>query len=143
MKLKKYLNGAIKMKKAKRTLVALLITANAITSYFTYLYFNTKPVKIAGKTKIIYKSIDRDYDKLTKTNCIKELKRYGTDIPRLDGHIEQPNIFYAEAGLYDRTWSRKFKLKVKVNESSNWRYYVGFGVLGTIAGGTIIYKIMK
>jgi signal transduction histidine kinase len=135
-------NVVIKMKKIKRILIILLIVSNAITSYFTYLYFTRDPaIKIVEKTKIAYKTVYRDYNKLSTNDCLKELMKYDTDIPRLDGRIEQSNIFYAEAGLNERTWSRKFKLKI--SEGSNWKYYVGFGVLGTIAGGTIIYKIMK
>jgi hypothetical protein len=129
------------MKKVKILIVIISLVGNCVTGYFTYLYFNTKPIKIAGKTKIIYEPVDRDYNKLTKTDCVKELFKYSTDKPYLDGYMKNDNVFHAEAGLYDRKWNREFKLKIK--QSGNWRYYLGFGAVGMAAGGFVIYKIIK
>jgi hypothetical protein len=125
-------------------LIVFLIITNIITGFFTYLYFTRKPdlkIKIVEKTKIAYKTIYRDYNKITKDDCIKELQKYDISEPKLDGYMENKNIFFAEAGLNNRTWNRRFKLKV--NESNNWKYYVGAGVIGASAGGFIIYNILK
>jgi hypothetical protein len=131
-------------KKIKFWIVIISFVGNCVTGYFTYLYFTRKPglkIKIVEKTKIAYKTVYRDYNNLTQKDCIEELSKYDTEKPFLDGYIKNNNLFFAEAGLNGRQWSREFKLKIK--QSGNWRYYLGFGAVGMAAGGFIIYKIIK
>jgi len=124
----------------KKSIMIVLIIFNCVTGFFTYLYFSREPeIKIVEKTKIEYEKVYRDYTKLSNGECVKELTKYDTSVPMLDGHIEDKNIFYAEAGLNERTWNRKFKLKIA--ESGNWKFYIGAGIVGVAVGSFIVYKI--
>lgn len=133
---------AKRMKKFKSILICFLLIINAISGYFTYLYFSQEPeIKIVEKTKVEYEIKYREYDTLNMDTCLKELKKYDTGKPSLDGEMRSNNIFYAEAGLNGRAWNREFKLKV--HEQGNWKFYIAAGVIGATAGGYMLYRIMK
>jgi hypothetical protein len=96
--------------------------------------------KIKWKDKIVY----REYEKFTCSDLAAELLKYDTGEPRLDG-IMKGDIFHAEAGLCDRSWSRDFRLKAAIDDSNNVRdkilCFFGGMVAGGILGGAVDNKI--
>jgi len=110
--------------------------------YQEYFKEQEKPrVEIVEKTKIVTKYVTRDYDKIPKNDLIKELQAYDKGPFDLDGEMSSPYVFHARAKLHKRTAERDFKLKV--HETPNFKYYVGAGIAGVIAGGIVVYKLRK
>lgn len=106
---------------------------------------SVKPViKIVEKEKIVWKDkiVYRDYEKYSCSELAAELLKYDTSEPRLDG-IMRGDVFHADAGLCDRTWSRDFKLKAGTDEKALYYILTFFGgmVAGGVAGGACDYAV--
>lgn len=106
---------------------------------------SVKPeIKIIEKEKIVWKDriVYRNYEQYTNNELKEMLARYDTEKPRLDG-IVKDNIFHAEAGLCDRSWSRDFKLKSGTDEKALYYVLTFFGgmVAGGVVGGACDYAV--
>lgn len=95
---------------------------------------------IRWKDRVVY----REYEKYTCSDLAAELLKYDTSEPRLDGIIKG-DMFHAEAGLCDRSWSRDFKLKAAAGDSAKWYVLSFFGgmIAGGVIGGAVDYKIQQ
>lgn len=108
--------------------------------------FSVKPdIKIVSKEVIKWKPTQRDYKKMTCEDMQKELLRYDTEKPRLDG-VMTGDVFTASAGLADRNWSRDFKMGAGIAKKDRdlmiGLTVVGFAV-GFASGAGATYGIMK
>jgi hypothetical protein len=91
--------------------------------------------EIKWQDKIVY----RDYPSFTPAQCIEALKCYDLSKPVLDINKIDGDVYRLDAGLCQRTWTRD--IKIEVNQSGNWVYYVGVGAVAAIAGGVAAWKL--
>ena len=122
--------------------VVFIVAEGCVIGYF----ISRKPeIVIVKKDVIKWKPAQRDYKKMTCDDMQKELLRYDTEIPRLDG-VMSGDVFTASAGLADRNWSRDFKMKSGMNKKDRdlmiGLTVVGFAV-GFASGAGATYGIMK
>lgn len=104
---------------------------------------NAEPM-ITRKGDISAPPVSRDYSKMSKPEAIDELLKYDQGPPTLDIFPitnTPPYTHRLKAGLNEREWSRD--VTINCGSSGNWKYYAGFGALGGIIGGVVIYKIIK
>lgn len=87
-----------------------------------------KETKIKWKDKIVY----REYEKMKYIDAFKKLKLYDTSEPRLKIYQIKSDEIKADAGLYERNWSGK--AKIKIADSNNFVYYFGIGTACFAAG---------
>jgi hypothetical protein len=135
--------------KARDILIIILVVVAVGAGCFIGGRCSVKPeIKIVEKEKIVWKDkiIYREYEKYTCSQLAEELKKYDTWEPYLDG-IMKGDTFHAEAGLYNRSWSRDFKLKASVDDSKNVRdkilCFFGGMVAGGLLGGATDYKVQQ
>ncbi|UCF13203.1 MAG: hypothetical protein JSW06_02820 [Thermoplasmatales archaeon] len=96
-------------------------------------------IKIVKKTEIkwIDRIIERPYDEITFDECKNLLACFDTSKPYLDITNIEGNNITVTSKLCEREWSRAFTLNT--SSSGNWKFYVGVGLAGAIAG-YIIHK---
>ena len=97
------------------------------------------PVKIVEE-KVIYKTIERNYQETPLATLQKELKCYDTAKPLLDISPIDARHFKIEAGLCKRTWSRD--IMVDCGSEGNWKLYLGIGI-GVAGAAAITYGLYK
>jgi hypothetical protein len=128
------------MTKIYSALAAVLLLAGAFAGGYFYRGEGEPKIKIVEKTKIEYRTIDRDYNAMVPDDWKKALACYDKSEPRLDGAVAGEWLKLS-AGLCDRNWSRD--IKIAEISSMNWKLIAGVGIAGAALGGYGIYKLMK
>ena len=128
------------MYKVIGTLISVAVVFGAGMFTGVKIFEAAPEIKIVEKKEIVYQTITRDYQVMTQPEIIKELYKYDTAVPRLDGTVSG-NVFHATAGFHEREWSRDFVLAS--GTSRGWRTYFVVAGAGALAGGYLIYKIKK
>lgn len=123
------------------TISLLLLSISFLGGWFTHLKTQSPEIRIETKEEIVWrdKIVYRDYQDITREECIDKLRCYDTAEPTLDIEPLRDNTFRLSASLCERKpWTRDVKLSV--GESGNWKFYVGAGI---VAGAGIAYLIFK
>lgn len=97
-------------------------------------------VRIVEKEKIVSAPVVRDYAAMPMSEMLAKLQCYDTSAPRLDMSITGSTAKLS-AGLCERNWSRD--MQIEVNQSGDWKMYVGVAGIAALAGGYAVYKITR
>ena len=126
----------------KSIIVIFLIIVIFAGGFAVGRYTKSPETITVTQEKVVWKPIKKDVETMTKVEKNTALNCFYTSKPFLNVYQtpEDPFKIKADAGLCEREWSTTAKIKVK--ESSNWQYYVAFGVLGVGVGATA-YHFLK
>jgi hypothetical protein len=124
----------------KTTLSLILMGIAFLGGWFAHMKTQAPEIRIETRKEIVWRDrvVYRDYNTITRDDCINQLQCYDTAKPTLDIAPLSDNFFRLSAGLCERSWTRDVSLSV--GESGNWKYYIGAGV---IVGAGISYMLLR
>ena len=124
----------------KYFIVPILMAAIFAGGYYVGQKGQKVKIKVIEKTKIVNKIIKQP------VAIMEYIDAFDSPI-KIDGWFLEKNNdwkdnwFHVEAKTEYKFAERDFK--IKVGSSGNWKFYVGIGIIGAIAGAGIYYKIRK
>ena len=124
----------------KTTLSLILMGIAFLGGWFAHMKTQAPEIRIETRKEIVWRDrvVYRDYQSITREDCITQLQCYDTAKPTLDIAPLSDNFFRLSAGLWERSWTRDVSLSV--GESGNWKYYICAGV---IVGAGLSYMLLR